>query len=263
MIGLVGHSCWLEHHCLLSVFKVSSGLSRKIGFPGLSMRHHSVKTRNTLTSYMLWVSLTSLPSNAHWNSVLMGISRPTGQRGIAHRLHIYCLYSGMCCTVPLDFTYKSTNSKITLLRILRWRQQSVNLVWGPTSLHRSQPGKLALNGYFRGYQFPRNCGNQGRYLQRLRKHFHFLRIWIWGKWVINSIDELNWTKRQCPSILLQQRILTAQAVSPTLGPRSKAAARWASPFWLHVLEGREEKCREVWQRLISPQYLYAPFPLQK
>lgn len=101
------HLCFLECHCLLSVFSASSGLNRECSLLGLSASPLSHKN-NMVTLYSLWVSLNShawglVHSNSAHHKRYMWIEQPgTEDARITHTssTHTHSI-------VPLGFSYKA------------------------------------------------------------------------------------------------------------------------------------------------------------
>lgn len=140
MIGFLGCLCFLEHHCILCAFEANLRFEWKLTSPHPCFPNHRCKT---LTLYSLWVSLSSQPS-FHWNFFAHGQTlHANGAARIANaHTALSCLPTRHC---PLGLHFQSTSSKITLLRISIWQQQSIQPhggpFWaqGPMQLGRSRP----------------------------------------------------------------------------------------------------------------------------
>lgn len=197
MIGVVGHSCCFKHHCPLSVFKVSSGLNRKISFPGLSVLPPSVKTCKMLALGLSYTCFESLNSTPQWLapgilcSWVLQYRMQTGQQGIAHIFHMGYLCSG-ASALSLWASLTKDNFKDNVAKSLKMETAEHSPSVGSWMVAQVTDHEAELERLFQGIS---GCGNHGRHFQRFRKYFHFLRVWIWGKWIIHSVDKLSSIKR--------------------------------------------------------------------
>lgn len=110
MTGLLMNSCFLEHHCPLSAFKESPGLNGNAVFLHCQWPHVHSHGHNTLTVYLLRLSLNCNILWFHQNPVLMEYQEyyiQIGRQEIAVNTCIVAISSAHTCPmVPLNFTYK-------------------------------------------------------------------------------------------------------------------------------------------------------------
>lgn len=139
MIELYGCLCVLLHSHLISAFKASSSLRRKLGFSRLSVPHSLNHRYFTPTLHLLWVLLNA-HSLVHWYPVFMRYCDSCTtwmwlQKTVDS--HIISLLPTCMFHFPISLHLKNTSSTTKLVNISRWQQQSIKLsmrllgAWGP------------------------------------------------------------------------------------------------------------------------------------
>ena len=137
MIGFLGHSHFLGHHCLcspLSLLDASSGSNGKHDVWQLSifllvqrcnmlnLVHVSVSWK----SHTLWTHCNSVLMEKHYMSTVNTICK----QGHKNRRHPRCLEVLCSHTCPTGLQLQNTSSKIKWLRISWWQQQSIKTSTG-------------------------------------------------------------------------------------------------------------------------------------
>lgn len=118
MIGLFGHPGFLEHKCLLSVFKLVL-----IEMEGMAS-WGCTSSISTSALYLLWVLLNPHAVWAHCNSVVLGHQDAIAILNIKVYLFLdintHMLYLFSLLHSPMGLHSQNISSKINLLRISRW-----------------------------------------------------------------------------------------------------------------------------------------------
>lgn len=122
--------CFLRCHWLLSAFKASADLNAKHGLSGLSGTHLFLDiTCLPCTCFESYCELLGI-ANLHWNSVFLGqilrvICKFGSKEKDTHISSVHVQASLFHQTLLIKCT------KITFLRILRWKQQIIKpKMWG-------------------------------------------------------------------------------------------------------------------------------------